>query len=100
MVSVFLPLLHCVIRHNGSQMSLIVFFLGLSMFLCINPVGASTPRLCVCVCILTSVLERNSWGLQTSYQNNEVVLAAAVSLQSVFGFKNDRSGCDEWKIYM
>lgn len=69
MVSVILPQLHCVIRHNGLQMSLIVFFVGLSMFLCINPVGArdSSAHQKLCVCILTSVLERNSWGLQTSY---------------------------------
>lgn len=55
MVSVILPLLHCVIRPNGLQMCAIVFFVGLSMFLCINPVGArdlSAHRVCVCAFLL------------------------------------------------
>lgn len=52
MVSVILLLQHYVIRPNGLQMCVIVFSVGLSMFLRINPVGAkdmSAHHKSVCV---------------------------------------------------
>lgn len=68
-VSVILLLLHYVIRPNGLQMCVIVFFVGLSMFLCINPVGArdlsAHQECCVCpcvhVCAFLFLSLRNSW---------------------------------------
>lgn len=51
MVSVIVRVPRCVIRPNGLQMCAIVFFVGLSMFLRINPVGAadlSAQRMFMC----------------------------------------------------
>lgn len=66
MVSLILPLLHYVIRPNGLQMCVIVFFVGLSMFFWIIPVGArglSAHQVCVC-----ALLHLDPWDKQLFFR--------------------------------